>query len=190
MFVRAIAMGLALIAGSAGAQMPSSTIPPASPTPAVSPSASPVPSPSPSTAASAAPALSYTLRCLGYGFGTFATAGILLGEAPVPRPPASGLRPFALAPLAPRRIPVTIVLLSGTLAANYWAWFAQGPSAKPVDCEIDRNDVDVSQRARFAIAGARIRNLAPTQPAPGSALGAPAADSVELDAASISLLTF
>ncbi len=117
-------------------------------------------------------------------------AGILVAIPKAQGADPSTFAPAAVAPLATRRTPVTIMLSSGTLAPAYWPWFAQGTSAKPVDCEIDRNDVDVTQRARFAVAGATIGNLSPAQPAPGSALGSPVADSVELDAASISLLTF
>jgi hypothetical protein len=177
MFMLALAMGIAVVAS-----------PTPSPAPSSSPSASPVPSPS----ASPPPASSYTLRCAGYGAGTFAAAGILVAipKALGADPSASVFAPSAMAPLATRRGHVTIELSSGTLAASYWAWFAQGAAAKPVDCEIDRDDVDVTLRARFAVAGATIHALVPAQPAALSAFVAPTADNVELDAASISLLTF
>jgi hypothetical protein len=168
MFERALAMGIVL----AASPMPSSA---------------PVPSPPP-----APPALAYTLHCAGYGNGTFAAAGIpiALPKSPGADASPSVFAPSAMAPLATRSMPVTIVLSSGTLATSYWSWFAQGPTAKPVDCEIDRDDADVSGRARFAVAGATIHQLSPPQPAPGSVLGSPAADSLWLDASSISLLTF
>ncbi len=94
------------------------------------------------------------------------------------------------APLAASRSHVWILLQSGTLDPRYWGWFAQGTAAKPVDCELDRIDTDVAPRARFAVAGVTVRDVAPAQPTLGSAFEQSAADTLWLDAASMSLLTF